>query len=73
MFIIFSFILILESFYCIQLTGIKFEVNEEMAYKALYHFYPKINKSIKDMDLEDIHISKGVNLRDKRSVFLILL
>ena len=63
-FIIFSFILILESLYCIQLTGIKFEVTEEMAYKALYHFYPEINKKIKDMDIEDIHVSKGVNLRD---------
>ena len=65
-FLIFSFILVLESLYCIQLTGIKFEVTEEMAYKALYHFYPEINKKIKDMDLEDIHITKGVNLRDMK-------
>ena len=50
--------------YCIELTGIKFEVNEEMANAALYHFYPYINNYIKDMPIDDIHVSRGINIRD---------
>ena len=54
----------LEIISCIELTGIKFEVNEEMANAALYHFYPYINNYIKDMPIDDIHVSRGINIRD---------
>ena len=50
--------------YCIELTGIKFEVNEEMANAALLHFYQDINRVIREMEIEDIHIATGVNIRD---------
>ena len=57
-----------EIIYCIELTGFKFEVNEEMANAALYHFYPDINNAIKDMDIDDIHASKGINIRDRINI-----
>ena len=61
-----TLILAFNILFCLEETGIKFEVNEEMARAVLYHFYPDINNEIKDMKLEDIRIKKGINIRDIR-------
>ena len=63
---IFLFILFIyaQILYGVEITGVKFEVNEEMANSVLYHFYPEINSIIKEMNIEDIHIQRGVNIRD---------
>ena len=63
---IFLFILFISAhlLYGVEITGIKFEGNEEMANSVLYHFYPEINSIIKEMNIEDIHIKRGVNIRD---------
>ena len=61
-----TLILSFNVLFCLEETGIKFEVNEEVARAVLYHFYPDINNEIKDMKLEDIRIKKGINIRDIR-------
>ena len=61
-----TLILSFNILFCLEETGIKFEVNEEVARAVLYHFYPDINNEIKDMKLEDIRIKKGINIRDIR-------
>ena len=61
---LFSLIFAFQLLYCVELSGIKFEVNEEMARAVLLHFYSDINNEIKDMAIDDIHVAKGVNIRD---------
>lgn len=61
---LFSFIFIFHKLYCIEQTGVKFAISEKMAYDVLYHFYPDINNKIKQMELEDIHVERGVNIRE---------
>ena len=61
---LFSLIFTFQLLYCVELSGIKFEVNEEMARAVLLHFYSDINNEIKDMAIDDIHVAKGVNIRD---------
>lgn len=51
---------------CLENTGIKFEVNEEMGKAVLNHFYQDINNEIKEMELDDIHIDTGINIRGVR-------
>ena len=58
--LIFSFQLI----FCQELTGIKFEVNEEMAQAVLYHFSSNIARFLSNIKLDDIHVTSGVNIRD---------
>ena len=62
-----SLILILGMTKCIELAGFKFEINEEMANATLYHFYPDLNEIVKDMDIEDIHIATGINIRNVKA------
>lgn len=62
-----SLILILGMTKCIELAGFKFEINEEMANATLYHFYPDLNEIVKDMNIEDIHIATGINIRNVKA------
>ena len=50
--------------YCTELGGVKFAITEKMAYDVLNHFYYKINSQIQKMTIEDIHIERGVNIRE---------
>ena len=61
---IISFISIFHLLYTVELGGVKFAVTEKMAQQALDYFYSDINKEITKMQLEDIHIQKGVNIRE---------
>ena len=64
LFFLISLIFAFQLLYCIEETGIKFEVNEEMANAVLLHFYRDINSVISKMAIDDIHIATGVNIRD---------
>ena len=48
----------------VELGGIKFAVTEKMAQQALDYFYSDINKEITKMQLEDIHVKKGIKIRE---------
>ena len=61
---LFSFFSTFHILYCIERTGVKFAISEKMAYDVLNHFYPDINNKIKQMELEDIHVTRGVNIRE---------
>ena len=58
------FLLIFQIFYSIELGGIKFAISEKNAEALLYHFYPDINEQISCIPTDDIHIEKGVNVRE---------
>ena len=64
LFFLISLILTFQLLYCVELTGIKFEVNEDMANAALLNFYSDINSAIRKMEIDDIHVATGVNIRD---------
>ena len=64
LFFLISLIFAFQLLYGIEQTGIKFEVNEEMANAVLLHFYRDISSAISKMAIDDIHIATGVNIRD---------
>ena len=55
---------IFQLFLSVELGGIKFAITEKMAQAALDYFYSDINKEITKMQLEDIHVKKGINIRE---------
>ena len=61
---IISFISIFRLLYTVDLGGIKFAITEKMAREALDYFYTDINKEITKMQLEDIHVKTGINIRE---------
>jgi len=48
----------------VELGGIKFAITEKMAREALDYFYTDINNEITKMQLEDIRVKKGINIRN---------
>ena len=63
-FFLISFLSILQLLLSVELGGVKFAISEKMANDALYHFYPSINEEVQCMELDDIRIMKGVNVRE---------
>ena len=58
------FFSIFQLLHSVELGGIKFAVTEKMAQQALDYFYSDINKEITKMQLEDIHVKKGIKIRE---------
>ena len=58
------FVSMLQLLLSVELGGIKFAVTEKMAREALDYFYADINKEITKMQLEDIHVKTGINIRE---------
>ena len=58
------FISIFQLLLSVDLGGIKFAITEKMAREALDYFYTDINKEITKMQLEDIRVKKGINIRN---------
>ena len=63
-FFLISFFSILQLLLSVELGGVKFAISEKMANDALYHIYPSINEEVQCMELDDIRIMKGVNVRE---------
>jgi hypothetical protein len=59
-----AFISIFQLLNSVELGGIKFAITEKMANDVLYHFYPVLNQKIRSMELADIHVETGVNIRE---------